>query len=84
MDATCLDAQTIDCGVTNDHNLIVTLFCLEHHSAVSMIKLGYTSCSSTYSDLAFVAMGSLILAQILSMSMVWIQLPSLAIPFQHT
>ena len=43
----------IGCGVTNDHNLIVTLFHLEHQSAVSMIKLGYTSCSSTYSDLGF-------------------------------
>ena len=46
MDATWLDAPTIDRGVTNNHNLTVTLFCLEHQSAVSMIKLGYTSCSS--------------------------------------
>ena len=57
MDATWFDAPTIDCGVTNDHNLIVTLICLEHQSAVSMIKLGYTSCSSAYSDLGFCCYG---------------------------
>ena len=53
MDATWSHAPTIDHGVTNDHNLIVTLSCLEHKSAVSMIKLGYTSCSSAYSDHGF-------------------------------
>ena len=53
MDATWSDAPTIDHGVTNDHDLIVTLSCLEHQSAVSMIKLGYTSYSSAYSDLGF-------------------------------
>ena len=57
MDATWSDAPTIDCGVTNDHDLIVTLFCLEHQSAVSMIKLGYTSCSAVYSDLGFCCYG---------------------------
>ena len=57
MDATWLDAPTIDHGVTNDHNLIVTLFRLEHQSAVPMIKLGYTSCSSAYSDLGFCCYG---------------------------
>ena len=57
MDATWSDAPTIDHGVTNDHNLIITLFCLEHQSAVSMMKLGYTSCSSAYSDLGFCCYG---------------------------
>ena len=37
--------------------LIVTLFCLEHQSAVSIFKLGYTSCSSAYSDLGFCCYG---------------------------
>ena len=50
-------APTIDHGVTNDHDLIVTLFHLEHQSAVSIIKLGYTSCSSAYSDLGFCCYG---------------------------
>ena len=84
MNATWSDAPTIDHGVTNDHNLIVTaLFCLEHQSAVSMINLAIQAAAPPTVILAFVAMGSLILALILSVSMVWIQLPSLAFPFQH-
>ena len=59
MDATWSDAPTIDRGVANDHNLIVTSFHHEHQAAVSMIKLGYTSCSSAYSDLGFCSYGEL-------------------------
>ena len=37
MDATWSDAPTIDCGVTNDHDLIVTLFRLEHQSVLGCL-----------------------------------------------
>ena len=34
MDATWADAPTIDHGVKNDHDLFVTLFCLDCHSVL--------------------------------------------------
>ena len=66
------------------HNLIVTLFHHEHHSVGQLslwLSLAIQAAAPPTVILAFVGMGSLILAPIPSVSLVWIQLPSLAILF---